>query len=219
MGFQGVILDIDGTLVLSNDAHAQAWVEAFAAYGYEVPFEKVRPLIGMGGDKVIPILVPGLNNKEGEGKAISAKRKEFIINRFAPNLSPTPGARELVLQIQKAGSQIIVASSSTTEELSLLFKAARVDDLLDAETMSSDADASKPAPDIVATSLEKLQMSPNEVVMIGDTPYDIESASKCGVGTIAVRCGGFSDEQLQGAIAIYDSPADLLAHYADSPLG
>jgi hypothetical protein len=36
---------------------------------------------------------------------------------------------------------------------------------------------------------------------------------------IAVRCGGFDDEELAGAIAIYDDPADLLAHYADSPLG
>ncbi|WP_293324868.1 hypothetical protein [Microcoleus sp. PH2017_30_WIL_O_A] len=41
-------------IILSKDAHAQAWVEAFAAYGYEVPFEKVRPLIGMGGDQLIP---------------------------------------------------------------------------------------------------------------------------------------------------------------------
>jgi len=49
MAFKAVILDIDGTLVLSNDAHAQAWVEAFSTYGYDVPFEKVRPLIGMGG--------------------------------------------------------------------------------------------------------------------------------------------------------------------------
>lgn len=39
MALQGVILDVDGTLVLSNDAHAQAWVEAFAAFGYEVKFE------------------------------------------------------------------------------------------------------------------------------------------------------------------------------------
>src|SRR4028118_199236 len=129
MGLQGVILDIDGTLVLSNDAHAQAWVEAFAAYGYEVPFEKIRPLIGMGGDKIIPMMVPELNKYEGDGKAISHKRKELMINRFVPTLSPTPGARQLLLQIKQAGLQTIVASSATSEELSLLFKAAQVDDL------------------------------------------------------------------------------------------
>ncbi|MBW4577327.1 MAG: HAD family hydrolase [Aphanothece sp. CMT-3BRIN-NPC111] len=219
MGLQGVILDIDGTLVLSNDAHAQAWVEAFATYGYEVPFEKIRPLIGMGGDKIIPMMVPELNKYEGDGKAISHKRKELMINSFVPTLSPTPGARQLLLQIKQAGLKTIVASSATSEELSLLFKAAQVDDLLNADTMSVDADASKPAPDIVEGALNQLKMQPNQVVMIGDTPYDVEAARKCGVGAIAVRCGGFDDSQLKDAIAIYDDPADLLAHYTDSPLG
>ena len=54
--------------------------------------------------------------------------------------------------------------------------------------------------------------------MIGDTAFDIESAKKVGVGTIAFRCGGSTDADLAGAIAIYNDPADLLAHYDSSPL-
>ncbi len=54
--------------------------------------------------------------------------------------------------------------------------------------------------------------------MPGDSPYDIESAGKAGVGVIALRCGDFSDRDLSGAIAIYDDAADLLQHYDDSPL-
>jgi Predicted phosphatase/phosphohexomutase len=79
MELQAVILDIDGTLTLSNDAHAQAWVEAFAAYGYEVPFEKVRPLIGMGGDKVIPKMVSGLSDEAGDGEkdCTAAQRTDY----------------------------------------------------------------------------------------------------------------------------------------------
>ncbi|MCL1468692.1 HAD family hydrolase [Argonema galeatum] len=218
MTLQAVILDVDGTLVLSNDAHAQAWVEAFATHGYEVPYEKVRPLIGMGGDKVIPKMVPGLNDKEGDGKAISEKRKELIINRFAPTLHPANGSRELILRMQKEGLRLIIATSATTEELSFLLKAAQVDDLLDEATTSSDAEESKPAPDIVEAALSKLKIEPSQAVMIADTPYDIESANKAGVGTIALRCGGCDDSQLKGAIAIYDNPADILAHYSDSPL-
>jgi HAD superfamily hydrolase (TIGR01509 family) len=218
MGLQAVILDVDGTLVLSNDAHAQAWVEAFAAYGYDVAFEKVRPLIGMGGDQVMPKMVPGLNDEEGDGKAIAQKRKELIINRFGPTLAPANGSRELVLRMQEAGLHLIIATSATSQELSVLLKAAQVDDLLDEATTSSDAEASKPAPDIVEAALNKLKMEPSEVLMIGDTPYDIESAKGAGVNTIGVRSGGFDDEQLKGAIAIYNDPADLLAHYSSSPL-
>jgi len=46
--------------------------------------------------------------------------------------------------------------------------------------------------------------------MIGDTAYDITYASRAEVQTIAFRCGGSSDQDLQGAIAVYDGPADLL---------
>ncbi|MEH1870986.1 HAD family hydrolase [Nostoc sp.] len=220
MAYQGVILDVDGTLVISNDAHAQAWVEAFAAFGYEVQFEQVRPLIGMGGDQIIPKFAPGLSDEEGKGKKIADKRKELIINKFGANLTPASGARQLILKMQDEGLRLIIATSATNEELSVLLKAAQIDDLLsqDEAATSSDAEASKPAPDIVEAALSQLKMQPSKVVMLGDTPYDIESANKAGVGVIAFRCGGFDDGQLKNAIAIYNEPADLLAHYDSSPL-
>ncbi len=218
MALQAVILDVDGTLVLSNDAHAKAWVEAFAEFGYDVSFEQVRPLIGMGGDQVVPKLVSELSGDEGEGKAIADRRKELIINKYAPNLPPANGSRQLLLKMLDEGLRLIIASSATSEELSLLLKAAQVDDLLDQATTSSDAESSKPAPDIVEAALKKLNMQPDEVVMLGDTPYDIQSASGAGVGVIAVRCGGFDDADLKEAIAIYNDPADILANYENSPL-
>lgn len=219
MELQGVILDVDGTLVLSNDAHAQAWVEAFAASGYEIRFEQVRPLIGMGGDQIIPMLVPGLNNQEGEGKAISQRRKALILNQFGPSLESAPGSRPLVERMQAEGLKLVIASSATAQELSLLLKIAEIEDLISEVTAAGDAEASKPAPDIVEAALQKLQMAPGQAVMLGDSPYDIEAAAQAGVGVIALRCGGFSDQQLAGAIAIYDHPADLLAQYEHSPLG
>lgn len=220
MAIQGVLLDVDGTLVLSNDAHAQAWVEAFAAFGYEVKFEQVRPLIGMGADQIIPKFAPGLDDNEGKGKEIADRRKELIINKFGSNLAPANGTRELIEKMQQQGLRLLIASSATSQELSVLLKAARVDDLLsqDEATTSSDAEKSKPEPDLVEAALSKIGMQADDVVMLGDTPYDIESASKAGVGVIAVRCGGFDDSQLKDAIAIYDDPADLLAQYERSPL-
>jgi phosphoglycolate phosphatase-like HAD superfamily hydrolase len=220
MAYQGVILDVDGTLVLSNDAHAQAWVEAFATFGYEIKFEQVRPLIGMGGDQIIPKFAPGLFDGEGKGKKIADKRKELIINKFGTNLIPANGTRQLILKMLSLGLRLIIASSATSEELSVLLKAAQADDLLsqDEAATSNDAKASKPDPDIVEAALSKLNMQPSKVVMVGDTPYDIESANKAGVGVIAFRCGGFDDSQLKDAIAIYNDPADLLTHYDNSPL-
>jgi len=218
MTVQGVILDVDGTLVLSNDAHAQAWVEAFSHYGYTISFDQVRPLIGMGGDQVIPRLVPELNDKEGVGKQIADRRKELILNKYGAQLAPTTGARDLVKKMRDDGLNLIIASSATEQEMDILLNVAQVNDLIPEYTTSSDAEASKPNPDIVEAALGKAQLSPDRTLMLGDTPYDIESAGKAGVGVIAFRTGGFSDDQLQGAIAIYDDPADLLRQYETSPL-
>lgn len=218
MAIEGIILDVDGTLVSSNDAHAQAWIEAFADYKYEIPFDRVRPLIGMGGNQVVPRLVAELNSEEGVGKQITDRRKELIIHKFSPELAPTNGSRALVQKMQADGLHLIVASSATEQEMDILLKVAQVDDLLSEFTTSDDVEASKPEPDIVEAALNKAHLQADRTVMLGDTPYDIESAGKAGVSVIAFRSGGFSDQQLQGAIAIYDDPADLLRHYETSPL-
>ena len=217
---KGVLLDIDGTLVISNDAHAQAWIEAFAAFGYDIPFEQVRPLIGMGGDQVVPRLVPALSSEDGIGKQIADRRKELIIHKFGSGLSPAPGSRDLILRLKQEGFQLVVASSATRKELSVLLKAAHVEDLLEEEpkTTSDDANTSKPAPDLVQAALRKGKLEPGQTIMLGDTPYDIQAAGAAGVEVIAFRCGGFDDSQLSGAVAIYDHPADLLDQFERSPL-
>ena len=127
MTLQGVILDVDGTLVSSNDAHAQAYVDAFTELGYDVPFERIRPLIGMGSDQLVPQVVPELKDEEGKVKAISERRKELIMSRYGPPLPPANGARQLILHMQQAGLRLMIASSATSEEMQVLLKAAQVE--------------------------------------------------------------------------------------------
>ncbi|PSR17618.1 hydrolase [filamentous cyanobacterium CCP3] len=219
MALDGVVLDIDGTLVLSNDIHARAWVEAFANHGYDVSLEQVKPLMGMGGDQLLPKLFPELSEETEPGKTIASEHKELVLNNYRPQLKPTAGARELVEKLLAAGLHVIVATSASDRELGVMLKVADVEDLLTETTTSGDAENSKPAPDIVQAALDKAQLAPDRVVMLADTPYDIEAAGRAGVKVIAVRSGGFSDQDLAGAIAIYDDPADLLHYYDRSPLG
>jgi HAD superfamily hydrolase (TIGR01549 family) len=215
----GVLFDIDGTLLLSNDAHAHAWVDAFAEHGYDVPFDQIRPLIGMGGDKLLATVAPGLNEEEGVGKQVTERRREIFLERYMGQLKPAPGGRELVKRVKEADLKLGVATSAKSQELEALLKAAHVDDLFDKVTTSSDVGESKPAPDVVNAALDDLKLPAEHVLLVGDTPYDIESGTRCYVGVIAVRCGGWDDEHLKGAIAIYDDPADIAAHYEGSPLG
>lgn len=215
MPVRGVLLDIDGTLVDSNDAHAHAWVTAFAEHGYDVPFEQVRRLIGMGGDKLVPE-VCGLSDESKEGKAISKRRGEVFTKEFLPTLKPTPGAERLLKLLSGMGLKLAVASSAKEDELKELLGVCGADKYIEAATSSDDAENSKPDPDIVHAALAELRLPAADVILLGDTPYDVQAARKAGVGVVGVRCGGWSDKDLQ-ADAVYADPGDLADRIGQSP--
>ena len=205
-----VLVDIDGTLVDSNDAHARAWVAALKRHGHEFPHDAVRPLIGKGGDKLLDELL-GFMPDSAEARAISEDREEVFRSTELHALVPTPGARELLLKIKEAGLKVVVATSARAAETIALLKQVGLDDLIDHEANSGDATASKPDPDIVQSALKKAGARPSTALMLGDTPYDVEAARKADVWTIALRCGGWwNDSAFKGALAIYDTPRALM---------
>lgn len=213
----GVILDVDGTLVDSNSAHARAWQEALHEYGYDMSFGEVRRLVGMGGDNLLPTLIEVEKTSE-QGSRIEARRGEIFRTRYLPVLQAFPEAHELLLQMRRHGLDLIVATSAKQQEVEQLLAIVGAKDLVHHILTSDDADHSKPNPDIVLAALQKAGYAPDQVIMLGDTPYDIEAAAGAGVSTIALRCGGWTDPDLKGAVAIYEDPADLLAHFDHSPL-
>jgi HAD superfamily hydrolase (TIGR01509 family) len=216
---QGMLLDVDGTLVDSNDSHTHAWLDAMAEQGYHPDFEKVRPLIGMGGDKVLPETI-GVEKNSETGKKLEQRRKQIFQEKYLPNLKPFPMARELLYRMHQDGLALVIATSSSQEELQKLLAVIGPDvqDWITQETTSQDASQSKPDPDIMNAAMQRAKLPANALLMLGDTPYDIESAGKASIKTIALQSGGWDDTDLAQAIAIYDNTADLLAHYEDSPI-
>jgi phosphoglycolate phosphatase-like HAD superfamily hydrolase len=212
----GVLLDVDGTLLDSNDAHACSWVDAFRTFGIPCAFEQIRPLIGMGGDRILTMW--SIESASARGQAISAVRGQIFRDNYLPTLKPFPFVRPLLERMKRDGKRLVVASSATKDDLKGLLERAGVADLIDDVASSSDAQESKPAPDIILAALDHSGLRAAEVIMLGDTPYDVEAAGKACVPIIAVRSGGWSDADLAGAVAIYDDTRELLAHYGASIL-
>lgn len=214
---RGVLLDIDGTLIDSNDAHARAWVAALAEQDIHVRREDVRRLIGMGGDKLLPAIAD-IDADSPRGVALGHRRSEIFRERHLPYLTAFPEARALLERMRADGLTLVAASSAKADELGPLLAVVGVKGLLQDATSSDDAERSKPDPDIVQEAVRRTGHRAGELVMLGDTPYDVEAARRAGVRIIALRCGGWDDDGLRGAAAIYDGPADLLARYDASIL-
>lgn len=213
---RGVLLDVDGTLIDSNGAHASAWADTFKEFGYDISAERVRPLVGKGGDKVLPELT-GLEDDSEKGKAITKRRSELFDARYLPTLRAFPGAHELLAKFKADGLRLVIATSSDAEQLNKLLEQTGLEELVQRKTSSSDAESSKPDPDIIEAALRKGEFTAAEVLMLGDTPYDVEAATRAGVRTVALRSGGWGDDALAGATAIFDDTEDLLRRYESSP--
>lgn len=214
---RGLLLDLDGTFLDSNDAHALSWVDAFEASGIQVPFEKVRKLIGMGGDKLLREAA-GLEESSNEGQEISARRASLFVKQYLPSLRPFPGGRDLLQRALERGLRLVVATSATGGELEKLLRQAQIEDLIDKAATSSDAERSKPDPDIVEAAILRSGLRAGELLMIGDTPYDVAAAKRAGVDTVAVCSGGWKEQELRGAVAVYEDVRALHRDFDHSPL-
>jgi HAD superfamily hydrolase (TIGR01509 family) len=213
---RGVLLDVDGTLVDSNAAHARAWADAFEEAGIEAPTaDEIQRLIGMGGDKLLPASV-GIEEDDPRGKQLSERRAEIFRGRYLPELGPTPGAAELVEELRRRGLRIGIATSAKPEELRGLLERAGIPTDLAGQAVSADeVEASKPDPDVVQAALAELGLPAPEVVFIGDTPYDVEAGQRAGVAVVGLRSGGWSHDELRPAVAVFDDPAELLEQLDD----
>lgn len=213
MPIKAILFDIDGTLVDSNDFHVDAWLEVFEHAGHHLARDQVREQIGKGGDMLVPALLPDLPDAEQE--ELADAHGEVFQGKYLEQVQPFSGARDLLRRVHESGLKVALASSAEQKELDHYVELLNVKSFVDETTTSDDVEKSKPAPDIVATALKKLALHADEVLFIGDTPYDIESGTKCGVETIALLSGGFSRDTLGGARAIFDDIAALNAGFPD----
>ena len=215
---RAILVDIDGTLIDSNGAHARTWQQILARHGHAFPDDRIRPLIGKGGDKMLADLLPDVETDRGS--ALMHERAQLFLSQELHGLQPTRGARDLLLTLRARHLKVVVATSAQASETALLLKQAGLDDLIDGAADSSDADETKPDPDIVQAALQRAGVLPSESLMLGDTPWDIAAARRAGVRTIALRCGGWwNDDAFEGAVEIRDDPADLAANLERSEIG
>ena len=217
MAVEAVLLDVDGTLIDSNYHHALAWYRAFRRHDVVLPMWRIHRAVGMGGDQLVPALV-GRELDEEQGDDIRAARDEIYKSGLMDEVAPLEGGRELIAELKDRGLQVVLASSSPKDELERYLDLLEARELADAWTTKDDVDATKPAPDLILAALEKAQAE--SAVLVGDTPWDVEAASKTGVETVCVITGGWSKQELReaGAIAVFESVDELRRRLDETPL-
>jgi HAD superfamily hydrolase (TIGR01509 family) len=210
------ILDVDGTLVDTNYHHALAWWRAFKQNDILLPVWRIHRTVGMGGDKMIEALC-GAEVEEKKGDDIRAAEKALYL-ALIEEVELLDGAREQIVDLKDRGHSVVLASSAKSNELDHYLDLLDARDLVDDWTDSSDVEATKPDPDLVAAAIAKGNAA--DPVMLGDSPWDCKAAARAGVETVAVMTGGFSEQELTdaGAVAVFESLQELRDRLAKTPL-
>jgi HAD superfamily hydrolase (TIGR01509 family) len=206
---KAMLLDIDGTLVDSNDKHADCWVEAFAHFGKTVEWPEVRDQIGKGGDLLVP---DTLSAREmlTFGEDVKKYRGELWKERYMHTVQPFGGAREAIEALHARGIKLAFASSSNPDEVEYYVELLGAAPLLEGATSKEDAEFSKPSPEIFQAALEQLRSDPARTLAIGDTPYDVLAAHRVPVPIVAVLSGGFPRERLAKAEFLFDDVSAMV---------
>jgi HAD superfamily hydrolase (TIGR01509 family) len=213
------VLDVDGTLVDTNYQHALAWYRAFRSLGETFPIWRIHRLIGMGGDQ----LVAALGGDELEERIGDEVRERWVreADPLMAEVALLPGARELIVALKDRGHRVVLASSGKPHHVDRGLDMLDVRSIVDGWTTSEDVESTKPAPDLLQVALKKIgEPVDAPSVVVGDSVFDVEAAKNAGMPAIAVRSGGFGDDELRdaGAIGIYDTPADLAEALDDTDL-
>ena len=215
----GVLLDVDGTLVDSVYLHVVAWHQAFLEYDVVVPCARIHAAIGMGGDRLVG-WVAGDEIEERHGDDLR-DRWEAIFDTMLDRIRPTNGAAELVRTLKERGLRVAFASSGKDKHLEAAREQLDVDDFVDAIATTDDVDSSKPDDDLLQVTADKIDA--RDAVLVGDAPWDAAAAAKAGISVVLLRTGGFSDAALReaaaGDVAIFDDPAELVRRLDKTPLG
>ena len=212
MTIKAILFDLDGTLVDSNELHVDAWQQALGEAGHEVDRSTIHAQIGKGSDMFVPAIVP-----DADAAAITSlgdAHGRIFKGSLMARVQPFPRAHDILRDVHGRGQKVVLASSASGEELDHYLDLLDARSLVAATTGADDVERTKPAPDIFATALKKIApIGAEEAIVVGDSPYDVEAAKRCGIAAVALRSGGFDDDVLReaGAIAIYDDVAALLA--------
>jgi HAD superfamily hydrolase (TIGR01509 family) len=210
----GLIFDLDGTLVDTVGSRIDGWVEVLSAEGLDVSAEQVGPMIGMDGKRLAREVA------SANGRSLSGPDAERIdkaagaaFDRRNREPRPLAGLAEVLTAIEELGLRWLIATSSRQEQVTASVAAlglARDPEIVD----GSHVEHAKPAPDLLLLAAERLGLPPVRCWAIGDSTWDVRAAVAAGMAAVGVTAGsavGSGELGAAGATRVVATLGDLAA--------
>ena len=186
---KGVIFDLDGVLVSTDELHYQAWkrlAEEIGITGFtRKDNERQRGVSRMASLEVV--LEKTDRKYTDEEKLELAERKNSYYKESLKTLTPEsllPGARETLILLREKG--ILTAVGSASKNAPEILERIGLLPLLDAVSSGLDTTKSKPDPEVFLVAAKKLGLAPEECLVVEDAAAGTEAAARGGMRSLAV---------------------------------
>ena len=208
---RGVIFDMDGVLVSSEDYMVYCAQTALADYGVFPVKEDFEPFVGSGED----LFVGGVAEKYGVPYQIAMKERtyEIYIERASEGVKLFTGIPQMFSELFGLGYKLGIASSADEIKVRANIRVAGIpENTISALLTGSHVKRKKPFPDIFLASAEKLALDPSECLVVEDAINGIQAAKEAGMMSVGVL-GSFTEEALRqaGADHVVANTSDIVA--------
>jgi HAD superfamily hydrolase (TIGR01509 family) len=209
------LFDLDGTLVDSVYQHVLAWHEALESEGISLSIWRVHRRIGMSGGLLINMLLreTGIALDPARIERIAARHSEAY-RRVAHDVSPLPGARELLSALTAAKTPWAIATSSRMQTARATLELLGLSPDRDPVVTRDDVRHAKPDPDLFLAAADRVGVDIEHSTVVGDSVWDMLAAKRARSLGIGLLSGGYGAEELEraGAYRVFADPAAMLDH-------
>jgi HAD superfamily hydrolase (TIGR01509 family) len=185
----GLIFDLDGTLVDTVQKRIDGWVEALGSAGISASPAEVGPLIGMDGKRLARDIAEraGRTLSEDETEAIDHAAGEAF-DRRNRDPEPLPGVAEALAAISLAGAKWVIATSSRAAQVRGSVAALELHE--EPEIVDGGhVEHAKPAPDLLLLAARRMDLPPERCWAVGDSTWDARAAVAAGMTAVCVTAG------------------------------
>jgi beta-phosphoglucomutase len=193
---QGVLWDLDGTLVDSGELHWWAWRDALGAEGVAITREQFLDSFGQKNDRILRTWLGPAVSAERIQRLGDSKESEFRRLAATHGLQALPGAAEWVERLHDAGWKQAIASSAPRANVEVMLRALSLDRWFDAIVSAEDVTHGKPDPEVFLTAAARLGVVPGQAIVVEDAAAGIEAARRAGIKSIGVTAGAPLDADL-----------------------
>ncbi len=206
---QTFLLDLDGTLIDHFAAIHRAYVHTMRELGHPLPtLEQVRAAVGGGLDTAMRRFV--MEDEQAQAMRIY---RAYWNATMLDDVVLLPGASELLAALQARGAKLAVLTNKLGSSSRLICEHLGISNFFTAVVGAQDTPWLKPQPELTAQVLAQLGGSAATALMIGDSPFDIDTGHKAGMPAWCVTTGTHSATELRaaGADAVFADLAGLQA--------